>query len=100
MTVPRPRRMSSAPAVIGPFAEAPRDQLGCWTLDGRAEDSVTPLAALRDALGDDVEVQHVPCTDRVKTRHSVSLQTYVKIIQIKQKRHTVITLRSGVHFDI
>lgn len=48
-------------AVIGPFAEAPRDQLGCWTLDGRAEDSVTPLAALRDALGDDVEVQHVPC---------------------------------------
>lgn len=37
-------------AVIGPLADAPRDQLGCWMLDGRPEEAVTPLAALREAL--------------------------------------------------
>ncbi len=40
-------------AVIGPLADAPRDQLGCWTFDGKAEDAVTPLAALRGMLGED-----------------------------------------------
>ncbi|MBX3427200.1 MAG: glycoside hydrolase family 3 C-terminal domain-containing protein [Pirellulales bacterium] len=49
-------------AVVGPLAEAPLDQLGTWTLDGRAEDSVTPLAALKSSLGPGVEVVHVPCT--------------------------------------
>ena len=48
-------------AVIGPFAEAPRDQLGTWTMDGKASDSVTPLAALKEALGENCEIIHVPC---------------------------------------
>jgi len=39
-------------AVIGPLADAPRDQLGTWCFDGRAENSVTPLKAIRDLLGD------------------------------------------------
>ena len=38
-------------AVVGPLADAPQDQLGCWVFDGHAEDSHTPLAALRAALG-------------------------------------------------
>ncbi len=38
-------------AVIGPLADAPRDQLGCWVPDGRAEDSRTPLAAIRARRG-------------------------------------------------
>jgi len=38
-------------AVIGPLAEAPREQLGTWSFDGRSEDSVTPLTAFRDRLG-------------------------------------------------
>ena len=33
-------------AVIGPFADAPGEQLGVWAAEGRAEDSVTPLAAI------------------------------------------------------
>ena len=40
-------------AVIGPLADAPHEQLGTWTFDGRAEDSRTPLAALRQRLGAD-----------------------------------------------
>lgn len=39
-------------AVIGPFADSPVDQMGTWVLDGRAEDVRTPLAALRQALGE------------------------------------------------
>jgi beta-glucosidase len=39
-------------AVIGPLADSPRDQMGCWTMDGKPEDSVTPLAAIKSLLGD------------------------------------------------
>jgi beta-glucosidase len=38
-------------AVIGPLADSPADQLGCWVMDGRPEDVVTPLAAIRSLLG-------------------------------------------------
>lgn len=47
-------------AVVGPMADAARDQLGCWMLDGKAEDAITPLAALRGALGPAVEVVFAP----------------------------------------
>jgi len=39
-------------AVIGPLANSPTDQMGTWTMDGRPEDVKTPLAALRQMLGD------------------------------------------------
>jgi len=39
-------------AVIGPLADSPVDQMGTWTMDGRASDVQTPLAALREKLGD------------------------------------------------
>ena len=37
-------------AVIGPLADAGLDQLGCWTMDGKAEDTRTPLAAIREVV--------------------------------------------------
>jgi beta-glucosidase len=40
-------------AVIGPLADSPVDQMGTWTMDGRAADVQTPLAALRKMLGAD-----------------------------------------------
>lgn len=39
-------------AVVGPLADSGQDQLGCWVPDGRGEESRTPLAALRDLLGE------------------------------------------------
>jgi beta-glucosidase len=45
-------------AVIGPLADAPHSQLGCWAVDGRAEDSITPLEAIRNALGESVDVAY------------------------------------------
>jgi len=50
-TLPLSTGISSV-AIIGPLADSPRDQLGTWCLDGNAENSVTPLKALREVLGD------------------------------------------------
>jgi beta-glucosidase len=38
-------------AVVGPLAEARAELLGCWTLDGRAEDVVSPLEGIKTAAG-------------------------------------------------
>jgi beta-glucosidase len=51
MALPLSMDISSV-AVIGPLADAPRDQLGTWCFDGKEENSVTPLKALRDLLGE------------------------------------------------
>ena len=48
-----PLSKESRVAVIGPLAHAPHEQLGTWTFDGKKENSVTPLTALRDTLGDE-----------------------------------------------
>jgi len=44
-------------AVIGPLADAGKDQLGCWNTYGLPSDSVTPLAAIRQAVGAKTEVR-------------------------------------------
>jgi len=49
-TLPLSTNITSV-AVIGPLADAPRDQLGTWVFDGKAENSVTPLTAIEDLLG-------------------------------------------------
>lgn len=42
-------------AVIGPLADSPLDQLGTWTPDGKADDAITPLQALKEnSMGFDV----------------------------------------------
>jgi len=38
-------------AVIGPLADAPAEQVGCWSMDAVASDSVTPLTALKQEFG-------------------------------------------------
>ncbi len=50
-TLPLSADKLSSVAVIGPLADSPRDQLGTWVFDGRAENSVTPLQAVRELLG-------------------------------------------------
>ncbi|MCK9640265.1 MAG: glycoside hydrolase family 3 C-terminal domain-containing protein [Prolixibacteraceae bacterium] len=40
-------------AIIGPLADSPRDQLGTWVFDGKAENSVTPLTAFKAQLEPD-----------------------------------------------
>jgi beta-glucosidase len=45
-------------AVIGPLADSKEAQLGTWSMDGRPEDSRTPLAAVRETARDGVQVTY------------------------------------------
>lgn len=42
--------------VTGPLADAPYDQMGTWVFDGEKNHTVTPLKALIDKYGDDVNI--------------------------------------------
>ena len=46
--------------VTGPMADAPHDQLGTWTFDGDPAHTVTPLKAIKQLYGNDVEVIYEP----------------------------------------
>lgn len=43
-------------AVIGPLADDAKSQLGTWVPDGKPEDAVTPLTALKKMLSGEVEI--------------------------------------------
>lgn len=43
-------------AVVGPLADDPYEVLGTWNRDGRTEDTITPLAAIRNLLGGTAEI--------------------------------------------
>lgn len=47
-------------AVIGPMADAPHDQLGTWVFDGEKEKTVTPLKAIKDFVGNKVQIIYEP----------------------------------------
>lgn len=47
-------------AVIGPLADSPADQLGCWVMDGRPKDAITPLRALRERAGKSLVIHDAP----------------------------------------
>ena len=60
-------------AVIGPLADEPAEQLGTWVFDGDPELSVTPLRALREALGPGTGIRYVRAlvTSRDRSRQGV-----------------------------
>ncbi|MEL6668764.1 MAG: glycoside hydrolase family 3 N-terminal domain-containing protein [Bacteroidota bacterium] len=45
-------------ALIGPLADSQADMLGAWHGAGRAEECVSLLTGLREALGDDVQIDY------------------------------------------
>jgi len=47
-----PLKLNQKIAVIGPLADAAREQLGTWIFDGKKEDSQTPLKALQNSFGE------------------------------------------------
>lgn len=47
-------------AVIGPLADAPHEQLGTWSFDGKKADSKTPLAALKSQLAGKLAINYAP----------------------------------------
>ena len=55
-------------AVIGPLADAPYEQLGTWIFDGDEELSVTPLQAIQDMVGDEIELRYVRAMHNSRSR--------------------------------
>ena len=58
--LPLDRKAVKTVLVTGPMADAPHDQLGTWTFDGEASHTVTPLQAIREIYGKDVNVIYEP----------------------------------------
>jgi beta-glucosidase len=55
-------------ALIGPMADAPYEQLGTWVFDGDPELSQTPLAAIRELMGEKVVVNHARAMETSRSR--------------------------------
>lgn len=47
-------------AVIGPMSDDPVEQLGTWNKEGRKEETVTPLAALRKLYKNKIKINYAP----------------------------------------
>ena len=58
----------SSLAIIGPLADAPYEQLGTWIFDGDQGLSVTPLQAIRDFVGVDVNLHVVRAMENSRSR--------------------------------
>ena len=61
-------------ALIGPLADAAYEQLGTWIFDGDTERSVSALAGIRDLLGPETEIIHVPALETSRSREFVDLE--------------------------
>ncbi len=55
-------------AVIGPMADDPYEQMGTWVFDGDPTLSQTPLQAIREAVGQDVEVSFIKALETTRSR--------------------------------
>ena len=65
-------------AVVGPLADAPYEQLGTWIFDGDPARSVTPLTALRTALGERAVIHHEPALSTSRARDDGGIERAVR----------------------
>jgi beta-glucosidase len=78
-TLPLSLELLTSIAVIGPLADAPIDQLGTWIFDGDAELSVAGLPAIRDLVGDDIDVRYVRAMETSRSRAIEPLEEAVDV---------------------
>ena len=67
-TLPLSRDRLRSLAVIGPLADDPYEQLGTWIFDGDPSLSVTGLQGIRDLVGGDIDLRHVPALATSRSR--------------------------------
>jgi len=77
--LPLDRAKLDSVALIGPLAEAPYEQLGTWIFDGDPSLSVTPLRAIRELLGDTVDVHHVRAMEKSRSRNTEGFDEAVQV---------------------
>lgn len=64
-------------AVVGPMADAPHDQLGTWIFDGEKTTTATPLAALREMYGGQIDIIHETGTEYSRDRSTAGIASAV-----------------------
>lgn len=74
-------------AVIGPLADNGRDQLGCWIPDGRGEESITPLKALREFAGNKINILYA---EGLETCRSMETKGFNEAVQAARKSDAVL----------
>lgn len=80
-TLPLSHTIINSLAIIGPLADAPYEQLGTWIFDGDPDLSITPLAALREQLGDTIQLHHVPAMATSRSRDTAPFAEAVAITE-------------------
>jgi beta-glucosidase len=73
-------------AVIGPLADSAVDQMGAWTVDGRAQEVRTPLAALRQRLGE----AHVAWAMGLKSSRDLSHDGFAMAVEAARGADAVV----------
>lgn len=68
-------------AIIGPMANAPHDQLGTWIFDGNKEYTITPLKALREAYGSQVEFVYVAGLSHSRSKDVSAFKNVIKAVK-------------------
>jgi len=74
-------------AVIGPLADDPYEQLGTWIFDGDPQFSQTPLSAIRNQVGEGVEIRHVRAMETTRSR---SIEGFAEARQAAESSDAVV----------
>ena len=74
-------------ALIGPLTDAPYEQLGTWIFDGDPELSITPLHAIHDLVGREVDVRYVRA---METSRSKSLDGFDEAVAVARDSDAVV----------
>jgi beta-glucosidase len=67
-TLPLKRNKVRKIGIIGPMADDGFEQMGTWTFDGVEEWCQTPLQAIREKAGDDIEVHYINGLDTTRSK--------------------------------
>lgn len=67
-------------AIIGPLADAPLEQLGTWTVDGKPENTVTPLQAIKDEYSNTIEISYVKGLESARSDNNDGFQEAIDTV--------------------
>ena len=67
-------------ALIGPLANSPWDQLGCWVKNGKEEDSITPLESFRNSSKQNFELIYEPGMPHARSMDKTQIVKAVQLV--------------------
>lgn len=74
-------------AIVGPMANAQHDQMGTWVFDGEKEHTVTPLTAIKELVGNKVNIIYEPGLTYSRDNNKASI---IKAVNAARKADVVL----------